>query len=266
MDWGYPSKDILETNSKEIKNNKDLYNLSNIIYKKYNNKKLTFPIGKNINDIYYLDLENISSIFITGETGSGKSNFIHSMLISLLLKNNTDELKLVLIDPKQIELLKYKELAQTYKLYGNNTLNSLKDLTYVITLIEERKKIDNKNYPHILVIIDEISDIMDFKYTDNILDNIISVAKNYKIHLVLSTNMDSQKYINKKILNKFDYIISFDLSSSNQASYIKMDGANLLKSNGDALIKTSDDIINIQTPYVSENDINNVINYINKHN
>ena len=266
MEYNYPSKDILEKNSKEIRNNDDLYNLSNITYKKYNSKPLSFPIGKdNNNEVYYLDLSNISSILITGETGTGKSNFIHSMLISILLKNNNIEL--VLIDPKQVELQKYLELPNTFKLLGNNTLNSLKDLTYVLALIEERKKLDNlNNVKDVIVVIDEITDIMDFEYTDNILDNIISVASNYKIHVVLSTNLNSKEYISKRLLNKFDFIITFDLADESIAKYIKMDGAHLLKSNGDALIKNNNEIVNIQTPYVSESDINKVIDYLNKKN
>ena len=138
MEYNYPSKDILEKNSREIKHDDNLYNLSDITYKKYNNKPLSFPIGKDTtNEVYYLDLTSISSILITGETGSGKSNFIHSMLISILMKNNN--IQLILIDPKQVELQKYLELPNTFKLLGNNTLNSLKDLTYVLALIEERK-------------------------------------------------------------------------------------------------------------------------------
>ena len=266
MEYNYPSKDILEKNSREIKHDDNLYNLNDITYKKYNNKPLSFPIGKDTNnEVYYLDLTSISSILITGETGSGKSNSIHSMLISILMKNSN--IQLILIDPKQVELQKYLELPNTFKLLGNNTLNSLKDLTYVLALIEERKgKKSLDDEKDVIVVIDEVTDIIDYKYTENILDNIISIASKYKIHLILSTNLNSQEYISKKLLNKFDFIISFDLSSENLAKYIKMDGAHLLKSNGDALIKNNNEIVNIQTPYVSEKDINNVINYINKKN
>lgn len=269
MNYELPSKDLLEKRSKELISN-DLYNLSKITFKKDLKDNLIIPIGiDNNKEKYYIDLNDKSAILIVGETGSGKSTFIHSMIISLLMKNTPNDIDFLLIDYRNIEFNCYYKLP-------NLLIPSIKEIEHIF---EERTRlfIDNKvkninsynelnkdKLKHIFIFIDE--HITFFENTENmkIINEILTQGYKYGIHLILSTSSYLKDNLNKDLINKFNMIISFDLASKEQANYININNADLLKINGDALIKQKENIYNIQTPYVSEKDIENITNFIFK--
>ena len=272
-----PNKSLLEKESEELDNDK-YYNLSKLIYHKDFKDNFVIPLGiDNNKEKYYLDLKNISGMLISGETGSGKSIFLHSIIISLLLKNTPEELKYIIYDKRDVELSNYLTLPHLYK-----NMFSFDDLSYVVDLILERQNLflekgytninnynekeDNK-LPRIVVLIDEMGEIINLELFKDNLTKILLDGYKYGIHLILSTSSYLKDYYDSKLIDLFNYILTFDLASQEQAKFVKIDDANLLSIEGDALIKCkNNNIINIQTPYVSLKDIENVINFIKNNN
>ena len=110
MNKGYvmPSNDLLIKNIERDDLDDRYYRLSKLLFKKDLNDKLLVPIGiDDKKEKYFVNLNDISLMLIGGETGSGKSVLIDSIIISLLLKNSPDDLRFVFIDPKKIELFEY---------------------------------------------------------------------------------------------------------------------------------------------------------------
>ena len=135
MKYILPNKKILEKESEFLDDDK-YYNLSKMIYHKDFRDNYVIPLGMDKNkEKYYLDLRNISGMFISGETGSGKSVFLHSVIVSLLLKNSPNDLKFIFYDERKIELNNYKRLPHYL-----NSLYSFDDLNNIVTLINDRKK------------------------------------------------------------------------------------------------------------------------------
>ena len=85
----------------------------------------------------------------------------------------------------------------------------------------------------------------------------------YGFHLILATNSYLKNHFNRALLNSFPYIITFDLASEEQAKYLKIQGADLLKAGGEILIKCrNNDILKMQTPYISNEEIKKVVDFI----
>ena len=118
-----------------------------------------------------------------------------------------------------------------------------------------------------MIVLDEVIGIISSSEVQTIIYNILSEGYKFGIHLILATNGYFKQYFDKETINMFDYILTIDLASQEQANYIKISDSNLLSAAGDALIKCpGDKILNIQTPYVSLHDIEEVVNYIKSEN
>ncbi len=283
MEYKFPNKNLLEKHSSELDSDQKYYNLSKLIYQNDFKNKLVFPVGiDNNKEKYYIDLELKSSILIAGETGSGKSMFLNSIIISFLLKNTPSELEFILIDPRGVELNVYNGIPHLYQKVFTDEFSTEKALNYVDYTMEKRREIfiknknrnideynkrNNEKIPHLIIILDEVVDIINSSKIQNIICKILSEGYKFGIHLILATNGYFKQYFSKETIKMFDYILTFDLASQEQANYIKISDSNLLSAVGDALIKCpGDKIVNIQTPYVSLHDIEEVVNYIKSEN
>ena len=279
MDYNYPDKKILEKRSEELGKDDRYYNLRKLIFQKDFNNKLLIPLGiDGNNEKYYIDLIDKSGLFISGETGSGKSNFLNDIIISLLLKNSPEELQLILIDSKNVEFNIYNEIPHIYNKKNITDINT--SLIYLKEEMKRRrdlfasnnaKKIEDYNsnsqelLPHLVLIIDET------ELPDNCVDHndlirgILSEGYKLGLHLILATSSYLKDNYDSKMLNEFNYVLSFDQASEEQAEYLKIKKANLLSVYGEALIKLDDEsIANIQVPYVSDKDIEEVVNFYKK--
>lgn len=269
-----PPKKLLDDD--DMLENERFYNLSKLLNNKYKNDKLVIPLGiDEKKEKYYLDLQNIPLLLICGESGSGKSVFLDSTVISLLLKNTPDELNFLFIDPKLVELSEYKDIPHVI---FDGTVQDKTKIDYLNGKIRDReailekykcKNIDEYNSHNdtklekIILIADEITDIIDDESFGELLRKIANRGSDYGIYIIIATNSSIKENIDKSVLKLFTYIISFDLASKEESKYLRIKGANLLKSNGEALIKCrNNDIIKMQMPYVSDKQIKAVVDYI----
>lgn len=271
-----PNKDLLKADKLE---NENYYNLNDLIFHRDFKNKLVIPLGKNEKNIsFYTNLKNQKGILISGETGSGKSIFIHSIIISLLLKNTPKDINFILISKNKVELNNYNFLPHLYTNIACNNVEILKCFKIILNIIKERrekfkqekvKNIDeynlkvNDNLSEIIVIADEIGDLIDNDDFQSFIKNILKDGYKYGIHLIIATSSYLKEYQSNNLINLFDYVITFDLSSREQANYIKIKGADLLKAEGDILIKCPDnETYRLQTPYISLDNIESICNFI----
>lgn len=245
-----------------------------MIFKKDLSKKLTVPLGiDTIGEKYYIDMQSVPALLICGTTGSGKSVFLDNMIITLLLKNNPDELRFMFFDPKLIELGEYDGIphlmVDTDKEYDTDKLNFilklLKDRKRLLndkTILEHNKNSENK-LSQIFIIVDESIDVMQYDGINKIINEIIDNGVSLGVHLVLATNAYIQKDFSSRMINKFPYIISYDLTDKKQSTYLNIEGSDLLEDKGSALVKCRDNkLIKLQTPFISNKEINRVVEFI----
>lgn len=279
MEYNYPNKDLLEKRSSELEDEKKYYSLSKLIFKKDFDSKLLIPIGiGNENEKNYINLIDKSGILISGETGSGKSIFLNDIIISLLLKNSPEELQFIFIDPRNVEFNIYDEIPHVNKNIISGEKESIKALEYVARVIEERKEVFSKEkaknineyneeheviVPQLLLIIDETTEIFEYEKSKELIKKILTDGYKFGIHLIIATSSHLKSNFDRETINMFSCILSFDLASEEQSKYLKINSANLLTVYGEALVKREDKgIIDIQVPYVSNHDIEAVVNYI----
>ncbi len=271
--------DLIFSDNKELQ--KKFKKIINLCLKEYADKKLIIPLGTSKESgRIYMDLASSHGIFIGGTTDSGKSVFIDSLILLLMLKNKPSEVKFLLLDPKKIELGEYNGL--NYVIGKRAITSKVKCITALEKLLKELEKranvliekklknIDSYNkeaknkWPHIFVVIDEASDLINKKGVIPVIEQILDYGKPLGIHMILSTNVYLKTFYNAKFLKHFKYRISFDMASVEQAKYIEIDGANLLNANGEAIIKGFCNIHNFQDLYLDDEMLSSIIKEINK--
>lgn len=269
-----PTKELLSKSEELFDKDSDYFSLSKMIFKKDLSKKLTVPLGIDTSgEKYYIDMQSVPALLICGTTGSGKSVFLDNMIITLLLKNNPDELRFMFFDPKLIELGEYDGIphlmVDTDKEYDTDKLNFilklLKDRKRLLndkTILEHNKNSENK-LSQIFIIVDESIDVMKYEGINKIINEIIDNGVSLGVHLVLATNAYMQKDFSSRMINKFPYIISYDLTDKKQATYLNIEGSDLLEDKGTALVKCrNNELVKLQTPYISDKEINRVVDFI----
>ncbi|PNV80695.1 MAG: DNA translocase FtsK [Dictyoglomus turgidum] len=247
---------------------------------------LTFALGKDlIGNIKVANLSEVLHLLIAGTTGSGKSMFINSLIISLLYKNTPETLSLLMIDPKRVELSIYNKLVGRYLRHPVVTepKKAVFALRWAVGEMErryeifERKEVrnieeyknlnDEENLPYIVIIIDELNDLMmtSPKEIEDLICRLAQKARAAGIHLVVATQRPSVDVITGLIKANIPSRIAFAVSSQIDSRIILDDGgAEKLIGKGDMLYHpiTSSHPVRLQAPYVDEKDIKNVVNYI----
>ena len=293
MNKGYvmPSKDLLIKNSERDDLDDRYYRLSKLLFKKDLNDKLLVPIGiDDKKEKYFVNLNDISLMLIGGETGSGKSVLIDSIIISLLLKNSPDDLRFVFIDPKKIELFEYDGIPHmvdsgfdTDELShiidsGFDTEDWKRKIVLIKEMIDKRiellsgvrvsnirkyNDISNDKLAQVVIVIEEAYDMIHDKEFIELVRCIGSVGVNIGVHLIMSTNMCVKSEFDKELFSLFGYVLTFDLSNSEQSRYMNLKGAEFLKVCGEAMIKVrGKGVVRIQAPYISDKEIKNVVEFI----
>ena len=195
--------------------------------------KNTIGIGSRVGGLLTLDINKYSSIIITGETGSGKSVLLNQIILQMINKYTSDDLRLVLIDTTGVELNDYKNT--TYRLLtAYNDVNKAQEvIAKVIEEIDRRKEllleynmpnIDEYNskferkIPRLIVAIDDNRSLLGIEDVDNMLKKIIKYLDNLNILFILSTNNTYNDFFMEdgNLLSKV--LITFDTTSEEEAS------------------------------------------------
>ncbi len=248
---------------------------------------LTFALGRNVSgEPIFANIEKMPHLLIAGATGSGKSITIHSLIISLLYKNSPLSLKLILIDPKRVELSVYNDLPHLVAPVVTDNKKAIGAFKWAISEMENRYQRfleagarDLKSYnqraqkplPYILIIVDELADLM-VAYGREVEGAIIRLAQMSRatgIHLVVSTQRPSVEVITGLIKANITSRIALQVASQvDSRTILDMAGAERLLGNGDLLFISSDSPKpkRIQGAYISEEEIKKVIDYIKKNN
>ncbi|MBQ3379692.1 MAG: DNA translocase FtsK [Clostridia bacterium] len=252
--------------------------------------RLTYALGKDVSGAVMVgDIAKMPHMLIAGATGSGKSVCINSMIMSLLYKSTPDEVRLLLVDPKVVELGVYNsiphllipvvtdpkkaagalrwavnEMLGRYKLFAENNVRDLKSYNEAIL---QKNDPAQKPLPQIVIIIDELADLM-MAAPNEVEDSICRLAQMARaagMHLVIATQRPSVDVITGLIKANIPSRISFAVSSQvDSRTILDMGGAEKLLGKGDMLYSPigAPKPIRIQGCFVSDAEIEAVVDFI----
>jgi len=250
---------------------------------------LSFALGRNVKgEALLANLSKMPHLLIAGSTGSGKSVCIHSVLSSFLFKNSPETLRLILVDPKRVELSHYNEIPHLltpvitdYKKVLPALRWATNEMERRYNLLSEYKSRDIEGYnlkviakkemplPYVVIIIDELADLM-ARYgrdLEGLIIRIAQMARATGIHLIVSTQRPSVEVITGLIKANITARIGFQVASQvDSRTILDMGGAEKLLGSGDMLFLAPDSSKprRIQSAYVSEEEVNNLVEFIIK--
>ena len=264
------------------------------IPKSLSDSKLLVTLGKDIlGKPVFCEINKTPHLLVAGATGSGKSVCINSMLVSILMRTKPDEVKLVLVDPKKVELSIYngvphlltpvvtdprkanivlkKIVAEMDRRYDLFEQSGTKNIAGYNTYIDKKNKIKDeygqiKKMPYIVVIIDELADLMlvAAKEVEDSIMRITQMARAAGIHLIVATQRPSTDVITGVVKANIPSRISFSVSSSiDSRTILDMTGAEKLLGKGDMLFLPQGENIplRVQGTFISDDEIKSVVDY-----
>jgi len=258
-------------------------------YPEFNqNGLLSFVLGRDVSgEPIFTDVDKMPHLLIAGSTGSGKSITIHSILISLLYKNSPETLRLVLIDPKRVELSVYNGLPHLVAPVITHAKKTMSVFRWAIDEMDRRyetllksgsrdiqsynKKNSQEPLPYILIVIDELADLMT-NYGREIEGAIVRLAQMARatgLHLILATQRPSVEVITGLIKANITSRIALQVASQiDSRTILDSAGAEKLLGGGDMLFISSElsKPKRIQGAYIPEEEIGKVINFIKENN
>lgn len=252
---------------------------------------LNFPLGRDVSgEPIFSDLAKLPHLLIAGSTGSGKSVSIHSLIVSLLYKNTPETLRLLLIDPKRVELSTYNGLPHLISDVIINPKKTIMALRWAVAEMDERynkllqagardiasynqKMIKTKEQlmPYIVIVIDELADLM-AAYGREVEGSIVRLAQMARatgIHLIVSTQRPSVEVITGLIKANITSRIALQVASQiDSRTILDTSGAEKLLGNGDLLYLAAETSKprRIQSGFVSETEVNRINKFIIENN
>jgi len=258
----------------------------------HSSAKLTLPLGKDlIGRIRTTDLTQMPHLLIAGSTGTGKSVFINSLLMGMLYKATPEEMKLVLVDPKRLELGLYADIPHLFtpvvtdpKVAANVLRNATREMERRLKLLAQRgvrnieqynrtfekgqslslfESVEDQDHhplPYLVIVIDELADLMmvDTNGVEESITRLAQMARAVGIHLILATQRPSVDVITGLIKANFPARISFRVASKvDSRTILDSNGAESLLGKGDMLFLPagSSRLHRIHGPYVHENEV-----------
>ncbi|QQG52253.1 MAG: DNA translocase FtsK 4TM domain-containing protein [Candidatus Falkowbacteria bacterium] len=250
---------------------------------KQRKNNLYIALGKDVAGTAWLyDLTKMPHLLVAGATNSGKSVCLNAIIVSLLYQNNPDDLRFIMVDPKRVELPTYNgipHLLTPVITEVSKTINSLKwclnemDRRYDLLNKSGKKNIQAYNLvakeklPYIVYIIDELADFMMTagKEMEAAIIRLAQMSRAIGIHLILATQRPSVDVITGLIKANIPTRIAFSVASLvDSKTILDASGAEKLLGQGDMLFSTAElaKPKRIQGAYLSDNEINDVVNYI----
>ncbi len=269
--------------------------LSGDTYVNAKSSSLTFAMGKDVaNRKVYGDISKMTHLLVAGSSGSGKSVFLGSLIISLIYKYSPEELRLILIDPKKTEFGLYadlphlmineiisdvgktvqslnwaiEEMNRRYTLFQEMTRAG----TYVVNLEQYNANISqNERLPKIVIIIDELADLMlaAKKDVEDRIQNLTQKARAAGIHVIVATQRPSTDVITGVIKSNLNTRIAFAVASEVDSRVIlDKGGAEKLLGKGDFLytMQGINNPVRVQSAFISPEESQKVVNFIKTHN
>ncbi len=255
---------------------------------------LPIAIGKDISgEIVVRSLADMTHLLIAGSTGSGKSVFIHNIVLSLIYKNSPEDVKLIMIDPKRVEFNRYNGLPHLITpevvMGAHKAINALK---WCVAEMDRRYDLMSKagynnikpynkselvkagqfeKFPYIVIIVDELAEIMQAnkKEAESCIQRITQLARACGMHMVLATQRPSVDIITGVIKNNIPSRVAFSLQSGiDSKTIINTVGAEKLLGKGDMIFAPTGTsaMPRLQASYASDEEIKAVIDYDIKNN
>ncbi|NJL06369.1 MAG: DNA translocase FtsK, partial [Chloroflexaceae bacterium] len=249
--------------------------------------KLKLPLGKDISgNPIIADMTRMPHLLVAGSTGSGKSVAINAFLCGLLLKHTPEDLKLIMVDPKMVELIVYnhiphllspvvtelervvptlkwatREMERRYKVFARYACRNLESYRQLA-----RRRADLEPMPYIVIVIDELADLMMMApdEVETYICRLAQMARATGIHLIIATQRPSVDVITGLIKANFPSRIAFAVSSQVDSRVI-LDGpgAEQLLGRGDMLFMAAEAsrLVRIQGTYVSDREVEKLVNF-----
>lgn len=255
-------------------------------------QNLLLPIGKDISGkIITFPLDDMPHLLVAGTTGSGKSVLVHSLIMTLLMRNYPSQLKLMLIDPKQVEFAKYNLESHLFCPVISDAQSAIVALEKLCQEMDRRYGVlsryscvkvqeyrakrkghedEMEPMPTIVCVIDEFADLMQTggaEVADSV-QRISQKARACGIHLIIATQRPSKDVIPMVIKSNIACRIGLSCSTAVDSRVILDEGgAETLLGKGDLLFKCpgSKSLIRAQSPFISSTDIENILDYIKSH-
>lgn len=272
-------RDLLESN--EFKNSKS---------------SIPFAVGKDIaGKTVVADIAKMPHLLVAGATGSGKSVCINTLIMSIIYKANPDDVKLIMVDPKVVELSVYNgiphllipvvtdpkkaagalnwavaEMEKRYKLFADYNVRDLKGFNDKIEQLEPGDGIPRK-MPKIVIIVDELADLMMVApgEVEGAICRLAQLARAAGLHLILATQRPSVNVITGLIKANMPSRIAFSVSSGvDSRTIIDMNGAEKLLGKGDMLFYPTGypKPVRVQGSFVSDKEVQKVVDHLIEHN
>ncbi|KOY73195.1 DNA segregation ATPase FtsK SpoIIIE related protein [Apilactobacillus kunkeei DSM 12361 = ATCC 700308] len=254
---------------------------------------LTVPLGRNVSgDVITTDLTKLPHLLIAGSTGSGKSVAINGIITSILMNAKPSEVKMMLIDPKKVELGIYNgiphllspvvsepkkaaralnkvvaEMEHRYDLFAKHNQRKISTFNEYLKGMTEEERGDLKPLPYIVVVVDELADLM-MTVSNDVEGAIIRLAQMGRaagIHMILATQRPSVDVITGLIKSNVPSRIAFAVSSGiDSRTILDTNGAEKLLGRGDMLYLPIDKNkpSRVQGAFISDQDVENVVDYI----
>jgi S-DNA-T family DNA segregation ATPase FtsK/SpoIIIE len=260
--------------------------------------KLTLAMGRDLHGrIRVTELAAMPHLLIAGSTGTGKSVFINSLMMSILFKASPDEVKMVLVDPKRLELSLYENIPHLIapvvtdpKIASNVLRNATREMENRLKLLAQRgvrnidqynrtfkkdqslslfdsvEESEHKPLPYLIIVIDELADLMmvDTNNVEESITRLAQMARAVGIHLILATQRPSVDVITGLIKANFPARISFRVASKvDSRTILDSNGAESLLGRGDMLYLPAGSarLHRIHGPLVSEDEISEVCDF-----
>jgi S-DNA-T family DNA segregation ATPase FtsK/SpoIIIE len=279
----------------EVPNDKiSLVSLKEVLDEKFPAKnKLEVGLGRDISgDPITVELNKMPHLLVAGSTGSGKSVCINGIITSILLNAKPHEVKLMLIDPKMVELNVYNgiphllipvvtnphkasqalekvvaEMERRYDLFQHSSTRNIEGYNEAIR--RQNLELDEKQaeLPYIVVIVDELADLMMVagKEVENAIQRITQMARAAGIHLIIATQRPSVDVITGLIKNNIPSRIAFAVSSQTDSrTIIDSGGADKLLGKGDMLYVANGGSTRtrVQGAFLSDQEVQDIVNYV----
>lgn len=252
--------------------------------------KLSIPLGEDTMGVtHYIDISKQPHIMVAGQTGSGKSVFLNTAIASLISRNFPNELKLLLVDPKQVEFSQYANVPHLIGSIANSLESAYEVVDYAVNEMERRftllntlrvKKIEDFNeqipaehrLPYIVLVVDEFADLMMMgtsKERKEVEGKIVRVAQKARavgIHLILATQKPLATVVTSLIKANMPAQVAFKVQKSIDSKVILDEvGAEHLSGKGDLLftgVLSSGKAVQlkrVQAPFLSDEDLETII-------